>query len=97
MSSLTPVKSASSGGTGQVTVQNVATLVKASDKNSLGVMLTNLGTVDVFVGFTNGVTTGNGQLLPGLKGASLVVPTTLDIWAIVAAGTQAVSFLELRA
>jgi len=41
-----------------------------------------------------GVTTGTGQLLPGVKGASLTIPTTAAIYGVVATGTQTVCALE---
>lgn len=57
------------------------------------VTLVNLGTTDVYVGVGT-VSTSNGYLLLGSKGAAITIASVLAIKAIVAAGTQAVAFLE---
>jgi hypothetical protein len=86
---------APSGGTGQVIVGTNATLIKVRNDCRRGIKITNLGTVDVFIGFGPSVNVLSGDLLPGTKGAFIVIPATLDIYAIVATGTATVSYLEL--
>lgn len=80
---------------GQVTVQNVATRIDAPNPNRVGIMVINHGTTDVFIGKSSAVTVNNGALLPGVKGAAMTIPTTSDIWGIVAVGSQLVSFIEV--
>jgi len=82
----------------QVSVGNTATLILAARTGApgtgrLAATVTNIGTIDVYVG-GGGVTTGTGQLLPGVKGASLTIPTTAAIYGVVATGTQTVCALE---
>lgn len=86
---------APSGSTGQVTVTSTATLIKVRNGCRRAIKVTNLGTTDIFIGLSPSVTTISGDLLVGVKGAFIVIPTTLDVYAIVATGTQAVSFMEL--
>lgn len=86
---------ASSFGTNQVTVGATATLIVNQNTGRKTVVITNLGTTDVWLGSSNGVTTSNGQLLPGTKGASISIPSTSAVWGIATSGTQAVSFLDV--
>jgi hypothetical protein len=51
-------------------------------------------TVPVFFGTTAGVTTATGFRLPGVEGFSWPFFVTTGIWAIVASGTQVVSYLD---
>jgi len=90
------VRSRASDGlaTNQITVAATATVIvaaRAAGRNS--VTITNLGTVDVFIGGV-GVTVANGHLLPGVKGASITLPFSGALFGIAASGTQAVSFVE---
>ena len=79
--------------TGQVTVTGTATLIAAKNPSRSGIVITNLGTVDVFlVENTNG-TTSTGHLLVGTKGASLGFSTTNAIYGITTGASQAVSYL----
>lgn len=80
---------------GQVSVGNAApgTQIVAARTTRRGVLITNLGTTDVWIG-VSGVTTATGALLPGVRGASITVSTIAAVFGIVGAGSQSVSFLE---
>jgi hypothetical protein len=96
--SVQTVLAAASAGTpavGQIAVATTATLVRAANVNRTAIVVVNHGSINVFVGFTNGVTTVNGVLLVGVPGSSLTFQTRADIWAIAApGGPQTVSFAE---
>jgi len=79
--------------TGQASAgANAAVLVPArSGRNS--VTIENLGTTDVFLG-PSGVSATSGHLLPGVKGATITIPTSAAIYGVAATGTQAISFME---
>ena len=81
--------------TNQVSVANTETLIVAANPTRRAVIITNLGTTAVYLGNSTGVTTGNGDLLPGIVGASVTIPTTAAIYGIAATGSQSVSFLEI--
>lgn len=82
--------------TSQVTVDaSGTTLLVAPRKSRAGVIITNLGTVDVFIGPASGVTTANGDLLAGIKGSFVTVPYNGALYGVVAVGTQAVSVMEI--
>jgi hypothetical protein len=76
----------------QVTVGTTATKIVSGIPGTDEVTIENLGTTDVYIGKST-VTTANGFLLPGTKGASITLGATQDIYGIVGAGTQAVSIL----
>lgn len=78
----------------QVTVQANATILITFNPNRVGVLITNLGTTDVFIGNSD-VTAVTGQLLPGVKGAALSLPFYGDVFGITAGGPQGVSVLEI--
>jgi hypothetical protein len=78
--------------TAQVSVGSTATKIYTGQSGVDEVTIANLGTTDVFIG-KSGVTTSTGFLLPGTKGASLTLCSTVDIYGIVASGSQAVSVL----
>jgi len=78
---------------GQFTVSTTAGIAVPARAGRSAVTITNLGTTDVFIG-PSGVTATTGHLLPGIKGASITVPTSAAIYAIIAAGSQAVSYLD---
>lgn len=84
------------GATGQVIVP--ATVggiqIRPANPNRQAVLIVNMGTTDVFLGYTNAVTIANGMLLPGIKGAAITIPNTQSIYGIVAAGTQVVSYIS---
>jgi|SRR5579862_621292 len=79
---------------GQVSVGATATLISAANPNRSTICITNMGTTDVYIGFTSGVTTSTGDLLAGTKGAFIAVDTQTDVYAIVATGSQTVSYSE---
>lgn len=81
-------------GTNQVSIGNTATLILPVRTGRRSLIIVQHGTVDVFIG-DSGVTTSNGLLLTGTKGASLSIPGTMAVYAIVASGTQTVSYLEI--
>ena len=80
--------------TSQVSVTNAAALLYTPQASSIGVMITNLGTTDVWLG-PAGVTTGNGQLLPGVRGAAISLPTTAPIFGITGGASQSVCITEI--
>jgi hypothetical protein len=80
--------------TGQVTVEDTATLIVAARHNRRAVLVINEGSTDVRVGVVD-VDTATGALLTGVKGASVSIPTTAAVYGIVASGTQAVSYVEV--
>jgi hypothetical protein len=79
--------------TNQVTVGATSTLIVAQRTGRRAVLVTNHGTVDVYVGVT-GLTTGNGFLLKGIAGATVSIPTAAAIYGITGS-SQAVSFMEV--
>lgn len=86
-------KGSNSFATAQVSVATSATQIVAARANRGSVKITNLGTNDVYIGVA-GVTTTTGDLLPGTKGASIVVPTNVAVFGIAAAA-QSVSVMEV--
>lgn len=87
---------ASSFNTNQVTVQSsAATLIVAENFGRKAVLVTNLGTTAVYIGPNSNVSTSNGQLLPGVVGASISIPQTGPVWGIAASSTEAVSFMDI--
>lgn len=77
--------------TGQVAPTTTAgTLIAARDTRKR-VILTNFGTVDVFIGPAT-VTTANSHKLP--TGGSIVLLTTALVQAITASGTGSVHYIE---
>ena len=79
--------------TGQATVATTATVIAAARPGRKDIAIVNSGTTDVYVGGPS-VTTSTGILLTGAKGAGLVLTTEAAIYGIVAAGTQAVTYME---
>lgn len=79
--------------TGQATVASTATLVVAARLGRASVKITDLGTTDIFCGAA-GVTTATGDLLAGVKGGSITIPTSAAVYCVDATGTQAVSYME---
>lgn len=80
--------------TAQVSVGTTATLLAAARVGRGSIMLTNLGTVDTWIG-GSGVTTTTGVLLVGTKGATLTIPTSAAVYGIVATGTNSISVSEV--
>lgn len=81
--------------TAQVSVGAVATLIVAARKSRDGVMITNLGTVDVYIGPDTTVAVGTGTLLTGIKGAALTIPTNAALYGISSGAPQPVSVIEV--
>lgn len=86
---------ASTFNTNQVLVAATATLIVPQNTGRRSVLITNLGTVAVYLGSSNGVTTGTGQILPGVVGASISIPQTGPVWGISSGAAQAVSYLDV--
>ena len=80
--------------TSQKTVANTATQIVAANAARSGIVITNLGTTDVFIIENTNGTTSTGHLLPGTKGASVAFSTTGAIYGITTGASQAVSVLE---
>ena len=81
--------------TNQVSVAATATLIVAENDGRHSVLITNLGTVAIYVGSNAGVLTTTGQLLPGVVGASISIPTKSAIYGISSGSAQSVSFLDV--
>jgi hypothetical protein len=79
---------------GQVTVASTATLVRAANAKRSTITIVNHGTTNVFVSFTNGVTTLNAPMLVGVPGSTLVFSVRTDVWAIAASGSQVIGWYE---
>ena len=86
---------APNAASGQVSVSNSATAIVSSRGTRRGVLIINQGGSDVYLGFTNGVTTSTGILLTGIKGTSIALPVTMGVWGIVSSGSQAISYVEV--
>lgn len=78
----------------QVTVGTSATVVVAAGAKRRRVSVMQHGTIPVFFGATSGVTAANGFRIPGVDGFSWPFFVTSGIWAIVASGTQVISYLD---
>lgn len=88
---------AANGATGQVTlVANTAGVVVASRSTRRAVIVTMLSSVaDTFIGIgASAPTLLNGDYLPGVAGANIVIPTNQEVQAI-SAGTPKLSYLEI--
>lgn len=59
------------------------------------IMITQLGTVDVWIGFSSSVSPSNGDLLPGTRGSIKVYGTAAEVHAIADTGTSEISVVEL--
>lgn len=80
--------------TSQVSVGMTATLIAASRAGRLGIIIENLGAVDIYIG-NSGVTITTGALLRGVAGTAMSFLFNGAIYGIVAAGTQSVSIAEV--
>jgi len=80
--------------TSQVAVTGTATQIVAVNNARSGLLLINFGTVDVYFGPDNTVTTSNGQLLTGTKGTSIGISTTGTVWGITSGSSQTIGVLE---
>jgi hypothetical protein len=88
---------ASTGATGQalqIGTGKPATLLVPARVRS-GIELTNLSTVDVWLGFDGSVTATSGHLLLGVKGTCKFIETQAPIYAVVQSGIGQVSWMEI--
>ena len=81
--------------TNQVSVTTSATQIVAA-ATRIGVSVTNTGTTAVYCGPTSGVTTSNGDFIPGTAGASAFYTVNTSVYCIVGAGSQTVSYAEAK-
>jgi hypothetical protein len=86
---------ASSFAVNQVSVLATATLIVAQNTGRHAVLITNLGAIAIYIGPDATVTTTTGQLLPGVVGASISIPSKSAVYGISSGSTQAVSFLDV--
>lgn len=77
----------------QVTIGSSPTLILDVDesRDRKGIITINLGSVDVYLGNAN-VTTANGLLLLGTKGASVSIPSSAALYG-VCASSAAISYM----
>jgi len=87
-------RGASTMATGQVSVGTTSTQIVAARTLRGSVKITDLSTVDIYIGNT-GVTTTTGDLLPGTRGASITVPASVALFGIAAATGASVSFMDV--
>jgi len=80
--------------TSQVSVTGSVALIYTPQASSIGVMITNLGSTDVWIG-GSGVTPSTGQLLPGVRGAAISLPTIAPIYAVTGGASQSVCITEI--
>lgn len=95
VASVMTTEGAINGAGNQIAVEAVATLIAAARPGRKGVVVQNLGAVDVWLGFSNAVTASNGLLLLGSRGATFFIDGGAAIYAIVASGSQHVAFAEI--
>ncbi len=91
----TPVfirKTAATFTTGQQAL-TTATQIVATNANRSRVTLVNTGTVDTYIG-SSGVTTGNGILLVGIKGAMMVLYHDDAIYGVTSGASSTISYME---
>lgn len=89
------VPGAANATNGQVTVDTTAggVTICAARATRTRLIIVNEGTTDVRLGFGS-VTTGNGLLLLGVKGANIELRNVAAVKGIVASGSVTVSFIE---
>ena len=83
------------GATGQATITGTATQIIGARATRAGVIITNAGTTDVYIGFNNTVTTSTGDLLTGTAGAFVSIPYTGAVWGITGGSSETVTYLEV--
>lgn len=83
-----------SGSTGQVTIGTIPRQL-FNPRRRCAVVITNLGTTDVYIGFNSQVSTNGGHLLLGIRGSSIVIETQSPLWAI-SATSGTISWLEFE-
>lgn len=82
------------GTSGQVAIGTIPTQI-FNPRRRCSIKITQLGTVDVYVGFNSTVSTLSGDLLIGIKGAWLIVDSNTPLWAVAGSTGARVSYLEL--
>lgn len=95
---VTPVTdpASDSGTTGQVPMTDAPAAIRLRNACRRALKITQLGTSDVWIGFGPSTTPGSGDLLVGIRGAFVVIPSTLDVWGVCDAGnTSTLSYLEV--
>ena len=91
---------ASSFNTNQVSVASSATLIVGQNTGRKAVVITNTSTTALYISSgTNAAagpncTTSAGQLLPGVVGASISIPSTSAVWGISGGSSATVTFLD---
>lgn len=78
--------------TGQVSVTGSATGIVPPNGARTGLLITNPGTVAVYLGNSASVSSATGTYLPG--GASINLPTRAPVYGISSGASQTVTFLE---
>lgn len=79
--------------TNQMAINSTVTMIgPIASRNEM--TITNLTTTPIYIGDVN-VTASTGDLLPGIVGASVTIPGSQAIYAIVASGTGYISIMEL--
>lgn len=89
------VPATTTASNGATTVGTSATLVRAARTTRVGLTLQNLGSVDVFWGTTNAVTTASGLKLAAGIAVEIDARYSGDVYAIVASGTADVRYFEV--
>ena len=85
--------------TGQATVGLTPTLVVAQNTGRKAVVITNTTTTAVYLSYGSNTavgpncTTTAGQLLPGVVGASIAIPSTSAVWGVGATGATGSTFV----
>jgi len=77
--------------TGQTSVAGTTTRIVGANSARTGLLLTNPGTVGVYIGVA-GVATTTGAFLPG--GGSISIPTRAEVYGISSGASQNITFLE---
>lgn len=78
--------------TGQVSVMTTPTQILEQNDGRLGVVITNTGTVTVFVGELQNASITKGHAL--LAGNSISLVSACALYGVVAAGTVTVTYLQ---
>jgi hypothetical protein len=78
--------------TGQVSVTNAVTQIIAGNGSRQGILITNNGSVTVFLG-GNQVTASTGQALPA--GSTVALPVDSPVYGITSSSSSTVTFIEV--
>lgn len=82
------------GTSGQVAIGLIPTQI-FNPRRRCSIKITQLSTVDVYVGFNSTVSILSGDLLIGIKGAWLILDSSTPLWAAASGVGARVSYLEL--